>query len=113
MDIPKTKKKDIRVLTVEEQREVVEHAKGRMHENMILVALGTGLRSGELRGLTWEDINFQKREISINKTLVYIKDIETKKYVFKYQTPKTKNSMQNDSYAGERIQSIEGVSGFK
>lgn len=79
VDIPKTKKKDIRVLTVEEQREVVEHAKGRMHENMILVALGTGLRSGELRGLTWEDINFQKREISINKTLVYIKDIETKK----------------------------------
>ena len=73
---PKNKKKDIRVLTVEEQREVVEHAKGRMHENMILVALGTGLRSGELRGLTWEDINFQKREISINKTLVYIKDIE-------------------------------------
>ena len=49
VDIPKTKKKDIRVLTVEEQREVVEHAKGRMHENMILVALGTGLRSGELR----------------------------------------------------------------
>ena len=94
VDIPKTKKKDIRVLTVEEQREVVEHAKGRMHENMILVALGTGLRSGELRGLTWEDINFQKREISINKTLVYIKDIETKKYVFKYQTPKTKNSMR-------------------
>ena len=94
VDIPKTKKKDIRVLTVEEQREVVEHAKGRMHENMILDALGTGLRSGELRGLTWEDINFQKREISINKTLVYIKDIETKKYVFKYQTPKTKNSMR-------------------
>ena len=42
----------------------------------------------------WEQINFQKREISINKTLVYIKDIETKKYVFKYQTPKTKNSMR-------------------
>ncbi|NSF08384.1 LysM peptidoglycan-binding domain-containing protein [Coprococcus comes] len=85
VDIPKTKKKDIRVLTVEEQREVVEHAKGRMHENMILVALGTGLRSGELRGLTWEDINFQKREISINKTLVYIKDIETKSNAVGYR----------------------------
>lgn len=57
---------------------------------MLEVALGTGLRSGELRGLTWSDIDFRKREISVNKTLVYIKDMETKKYMFKYQTPKTK-----------------------
>lgn len=86
VEVPKTKKKDIRVLTIEEQREVVEHAKGRLHESLIQVALGTGLRSGELRGLTWEDIDFQKREISISKTLVYIKDLEAKRYVFKYQT---------------------------
>ena len=79
---------------MEEQREVIEQAKGRLHSNMIEVALGTGLRSGELRGLTWSDIDFRKREISINKTLVYIKDMETKKYVFKYQTPKTKNSIR-------------------
>lgn len=90
VEVPKTKKKEIRVLTVEEQREVMEQAKGRLHNNMLEVALGTGLRSGELRGLTWSDIDFRKREISVNKTLVYIKDMETKKYMFKYQTPKTK-----------------------
>lgn len=36
----------------------------------------------------------EQREISVNKTLVHIKDLDTKKYVFKYQTPKTKNSIQ-------------------
>ena len=79
---------------------------------MIEVALGTGLRSGELRGLTWSDIDFRKREISINKTLVYIKDMETKKYVFKYQTPKTKNSirtipMQESVYKALKRQKIQ------
>lgn len=73
---------------------------------------GTGLRSGELRGLTWSDIDFRKREISINKTLVYIKDMETKKYVFKYQTPKTKNSiriipMQESVYKALKRQKIQ------
>lgn len=56
VEVPKIKKKEIRVLTVEEQREVMEQAKGRLHNNMLEVALGTGLRSGELRGLTWSDI---------------------------------------------------------
>lgn len=112
VEVPKTKKKEIRVLTVEEQREVMEQAKGRLHNNMLEVALGTGLRSGELRGLTWSDIDFRKREISVNKTLVYIKDMETKKYMFKYQTPKTKNSirtipMQESVYKALKRQKIQ------
>ena len=94
VNLPKTKTKDIRVLTIEEQLEVLNHAKGRLHENLVIVALGTGMRGGELLGLTWSDINFKKREIYINKTLVHIKDSETKKYCFKYQTPKTKNGMR-------------------
>lgn len=112
VDIPKTKTKPIRVLTVEEQREVMKHAKGRFYENLIKVALGTGMRGGELLGLTWKDIDFKKREISIDKTLVHIKDLETKKYVFKYQTPKTKNSirkipMQDGVYKALKRQKIQ------
>lgn len=112
VEVPKTKTKPIRVLTVEEQREVLEHAKGRIHENLIQVALGTGMRGGELLGLTWADVDFQRREISVNKTLVHIKDMETKKYVFKYQEPKTKNSvrtipMQDSVYRALKRQRIQ------
>lgn len=112
VEIPKTKTKPIRVLTVEEQKVVLEHAKGRIHENLIQTALGTGMRGGELLGLTWKDVDFQKREISVNKTLVHIKDLETKKYVFKYQTPKTKNSirkipMQDSVYKALKRQRIQ------
>lgn len=91
---------------------MLNHAKGRRHENMIRVALGTGLRSGELRGLLWEDIDFRKREISVNKTLVYVRNRETGKYVYKYQTPKTKNSirkipMQDSVYKALKRQRIQ------
>ena len=70
------------------------------------------LTKAELLGLTWDDVDFRKREISVNKTLVYIKDKETKKYVFKYQTPKTKNSirtipMQDSVYKALKRQWIQ------
>lgn len=110
--LPKTKTKEIRVLTLEEQKEVVAHARGRLYENLILVALGTGMRSGELLGLTWDDVDFRKHEISISKTLVHIKDTETGKYAFKYQTPKTKNSirkipMQESVYQALKKQHVQ------
>ena len=110
--LPKTKTKEIRILTLEEQREVITHAKGRLYENLILVALGTGMRGGELLGLTWDDVDFRRREICINKTLVHIKDTQTGKYTFKYQTPKTKNStrripMQESVYKALRKQHVQ------
>lgn len=90
----------------------IQHAKGRFYENLILTALGTGMRAGELLGLTWDDVDFRKREIRVNKTLVHIKDSETKKYVFKYQTPKTKNGtrtipMQDSVYKALKRQYVQ------
>jgi Site-specific recombinase XerD len=111
VEVPKTKTKEIRVLTLPEQQEVLEQAKGRLYENLILLALGTGMRSGEMLGLTWNDVDFKNREININKTLVYIKDKETGLYKFKYQKPKTKNSirtipMQESVYRALKHQKI-------
>ena len=69
------------------------------------------MRGEELLGLTWNDINFLKKEISITKTLVHIKDPETQTYCFKYQTPKTKNGtriipMQNSVYEALKQQHL-------
>lgn len=107
--LPKTKKKAKRVLTVEEQQIVLEYSKGHLCENLVKVALGTGMRVGELHGLTWDDIDFESREIHVNKTLVYIRDRESGKYQFKFQIPKTMSSirtipMQEDVYKALRQQ---------
>lgn len=47
-----------------------------------------GLRSGELRGLTWDDIDFDNKELSVNKNITV--NLDGKKYVV--TTPKTKSS---------------------
>lgn len=112
VELPKTKKKPIRVLSLNEQRDVLRYAEGRFYENLIVTALGTGMRAGELLGLSEDDLNFRKREITINKTLVYIKDLPTGKYVFKYQTPKTESGarvipMQESVYKALKRQRIQ------
>ena len=71
VEVPKTKTKQIRVLTVKEQREVLEHAKERIHENLIQVALGTGMRGGEVCGLTWQDINLEEQCLTIKRSIRY------------------------------------------
>ncbi len=36
------------------------------------IALYTGMRKGEILALQWQDINFENKTISVNKTIVYV-----------------------------------------
>ena len=38
-----------------------------------------GLRNGELRGLTWNDINFNRNTLAVNKNIVKVPDPKTGK----------------------------------
>lgn len=42
------------------------------YQALILLALDSGCRRGELTGLTWEDIDFNNSTININKTTQYV-----------------------------------------
>ncbi|HBA70602.1 MAG TPA: recombinase XerC [Lachnospiraceae bacterium] len=55
---------------------------------MFTVLLETGLRCGELIGLTWSDVDMTERELSVNHQLIY-KDWGDG-YRFRISTPKTK-----------------------
>ena len=52
-----------------------------------------GLRRGELRGLTWNDIDFENSYLSVNKNVVATRGDENKSYMV--TTPKTKSSVRN------------------
>ena len=81
-------------LTVPEQRELVEFMKDSHQFKgwvpVITVLLGTGMRIGECLGLRWEDIDLDKRLISVNHNLVDYQDRDIKKQVRKIQTTKTR-----------------------
>lgn len=90
--IARDEKKEMRVLTKEEQAEFFDCCKGTFYDNLFIVAVTTGLRQGELCALTWDDIDLEKKEISVTKTLIYQKlDGDTKKE-FHIDPPKTKTS---------------------
>ena len=90
--IVRDEKKDMRVLTREEQTEFFECCKGTFYDNLFIVAISTGLRQGELCALTWDDIDLEKKEISITKTLLYQKLEGDSKKEFHINPPKTKTS---------------------
>ena len=58
------------------------------------VFLGTGCRIGEVLGLRWEDINYEKRIISINHNLTYYPVGEDRASENHIATPKTEAGMR-------------------
>ena len=62
------RKKRVRVLTVDEQKKFLETAKTSVYYKQYQFILQTGLRIGELIGLKWEDIDFEKKIMSVHRT---------------------------------------------
>lgn len=90
--LSRDEKKDMRVFTRDEQKEFFDCCKGTFYDNLFVVAVSTGLRQGELCALTWDDIDLEKKEIYINKTLLYQKLEGDIKKEFHINPPKTKTS---------------------
>lgn len=90
--IPKAKEREERIaLTVEEQKQFQAYAeKYSKYYGMFQLAFCTGMRNGEIRGLSWTDIDFEKRIIHVTGTLKYIKGVGHYK-----ETPKTKTSKRD------------------
>ncbi|MDH4143990.1 MAG: site-specific integrase [Acidimicrobiia bacterium] len=55
-----------RSLTVEQARALLDAARGHRLEAMFVVGLMLGLRPGELRGLTWADVDFEVGTIRVS-----------------------------------------------
>lgn len=58
-------------LTLDIQKKFLEQAKGQSYENQYRFILQTGLRTGELVGLKWEDVDFENRTVKIQRSMEY------------------------------------------
>lgn len=85
---PVRAKDDIRFLTREDQKKFLEVAKRSHNYNQYALILETGLRTGEMIGLTWDAINFNKKTLTVNKTLEY----RHGQHFWRAGPPKTQNS---------------------
>lgn len=82
--------KEIRVLSLEEQRLFLQYARQSEYYALYVVALNTGMRLGELRGLFWKNIDFEKNVIHVRYTMRYHAESGTI-----VDTPKTKTSIRD------------------
>lgn len=83
-------KKDVPEYNAQQVRKLLLYSKE--HESHIyiflLLALYTGLRKGELLALTWEDIDYDKKLLNVNKS----RTGSRKNVTMQITTPKTKSS---------------------
>jgi len=67
--LPKIERKEARILTVCEQKELERVAKKDKNGFAILLASYTGLRIGEICGLTWDDVDLENRMLHVSRTI--------------------------------------------
>ena len=67
--LPKIVKKEIHPLTDQQTAQLLNLLKGSKYEIPLTVDLFTGLREGELLGLMWDCVDFEKGTILVNKQL--------------------------------------------
>ena len=97
-DVPKKERnKEMRVLLPEEHELFLKYASENPYYYVYVIALQTGMRSGELRALKWKNVDFRKREIRVVATLKYNRS--EKRYFI--DTPKTKTSYRKIPMTGE------------
>lgn len=99
-------------------------------ENLLTVMFGTGMRVGEICGLRWDDLDYEKKEIHVTHNLQYTRwEGEDYSARFHLLTPKTENSvrtipMLDEVYKALKVEysiqeetgfctaTVDGVSGF-
>lgn len=88
---PKAKEKQVESFTKDEQRKIEQYIAESKKDKLfgILLCLYTGLRIGEILALVWQDIDFLKGIITVNKSCR--DEWDNGKYVKGIDTPKTDN----------------------
>lgn len=93
------KPKEMRVLTIDEQKLFLETINGTSNYNQYALLLQTGLRTGEMIGLRWSDVDFEKRVLHIRRTMEYRYSAGE----WKTGEPKTKSSVRDIPLTQEAV----------
>ena len=96
---------DIHFLTRDEQIRFLEVAKRSHNYNQYALILETGLRTGEMIGLTWDAIDFEKRTLTVNKTL----EFRHGEQYWRAGPPKTQHSYRTMPLTDRAYEILKGI----
>ncbi len=90
-------------LTIDVQKKFLEAVVGYSYENQYRFVLQTGLRTGELIGLKWSDIDFENRTMKIERTMEYRYSVGE----WRVGPPKSKSGYRTIPLTDEAIRILE------
>jgi phage integrase len=85
---PTARRKEMSYYTYEDFKKFITHAQDLKTKVTFEILYYCGLRKGELKALTWKDIYFDKKILSVNKQLTQLNN----KGKFEFSDTKTKDS---------------------
>ena len=86
--LPPKKSREMQVLSPEEMQRFLIQARYDGYFEILLLALTTGMRRGEIMALQWDDLNFNTGELNIRRQVYYVKGEMI------ISEPKTKSSVR-------------------
>ena len=91
IEFPKHEAPEVEVYTIEEVNQILKATDFEpIHiRTLVEIALFTGLRRGEIVGLKWEDIDLEKKRLSVRRSIYKPKDGKAQE-----KTPKSKCSIR-------------------
>lgn len=97
-DARKEQKKRVKPPTVEETQALIRYVEKDRMGPLIITAIYTALREGELLGLTVDDIDLEEETIEVNHTLTWIRnpDGDSPKWIPVLADPKTEASRRKN-----------------
>ena len=103
--ISKEPKKERRVLTREETELFLAQAEDTFYYNLYVLALETGMRIGELTGLRWDDVDFNRKVLYVRRTLSYFQ--KDGQYIFEWHDTKTHNGRRTIPLTSRAIAALK------
>lgn len=88
-----TEQPEKRVLTPDEIQILYQSTRNSQLYPFFVLALNTGMRMGEILGLTWECVDFETGFIRVEKTLCYLPNNGTA--IYEFHPPKSKAGKRN------------------
>ncbi|GIV18955.1 MAG: site-specific integrase [Armatimonadota bacterium] len=101
VDAPRVENREVQPFTVEELVKLLDVARGHRLYALFVLAVALGLRQGELLGLRWQDVDFERGTLTV---AVQLQTIDGKQVLVEPKTARSRRTLQLPQFVLDVLQ---------